>query len=281
MSDHPLVTVGIPSFECERHVAEALACALAQTWDNLEVLVIDDASHDTTYDVVRAFHDPRLRALRNDTNLGAVANWNRVLAEAKGEYFKLLHSDDAIKPDTIERQVRPLIAEPGLVMASCRRRILDDSGSVIMTRGAKWHAGRRPGRDVARQMVRSGSNLIGEPSAVLVRTSVLREARGFDVDAGYSVDLDLWIRLLDLGDLYFDPEPLADFRVRTGQWSARLADRQAQDVARVLHQARAHESLGLTDADVARGVRSAGREALLRRALYAGLALRNRFGGAS
>jgi glycosyltransferase involved in cell wall biosynthesis len=265
----PLVTVGIPSYNNAAHVGDALASALAQTYVRLQVLVIDDASTDGTFEVVSAVSDPRLRVLANERNLGAVGNWNRVVAEARGDYVKVLHGDDLLAPDAVSLQVEALEAHPEAVLATSRRRIVNETGTRVATRGPSWPQGVRPGREALAEVARKGANLIGEPSAVLVRAKVLREVGGFDAAAGYVVDLELWARLLLLGDLAFEPRALASYRVRPGQLSEAMAQTQAQDMARLLERLASHPALGITAEDVRRGTRAAKRQARLRRMLYA------------
>ncbi|HEX9092983.1 MAG TPA: glycosyltransferase family 2 protein, partial [Coriobacteriia bacterium] len=160
----PLVTIGIPSYNCGRYIARSVRSALAQTYENIEVLVIDDVSSDETMTVLAEIEDPRLRVLSNPTNLGAVGNWNRVLEEARGDFIKLLHSDDLIGSDAIETLLAPMLADERVVLVSTRRRIIDEDGRHIITRGARWSEGTVDGARVVRSMVREGCNLIGEPS---------------------------------------------------------------------------------------------------------------------
>ena len=269
----PLVTIGIPSYQAEAHIGPAIAAALAQTYSNFEVLVIDDASSDRTCEILSALADDRLRVARNETNLGPAATWNAVVAGARGEFVKLLHSDDLIVPEAIERQLAPLLADDTIVLAASARSIVSASGRALGVRKAPWPAGKRAGRDAVREIVRRGQNFIGEPAATLIRTAAIREAGGYDAAARYAIDLDLWVRLLARGDLYYDPEPLASYRVHPGQWSARLAREQVGDVERLFKRLRADASLGISDADVSQGVRRARTQSLMRRAVYAGLSL--------
>lgn len=264
----PLVTIGIPSYNSARFIESTVRSALDQTYPNIEVLIIDDNSPDGTMAVLERIRDPRIRLLSNPSNLGAVGNWDRVLREARGEYVKLLHSDDLIVPDAVQTEVAGMLSDARLVMAASRRRIIDQTGRHIATRGAKWTGGRIEGREAVRSMVRTGTNLIGEPSAVLIRAQTFHEVGGFDESAGYAVDMELWSRLLSRGDLFFVPRPLAAFRVSGGQWSVRLAAEQARDVDRLLTRLGDDPGLGLSERDVRRGARSARWQARARRLLY-------------
>ncbi|MDP2181963.1 MAG: glycosyltransferase [Actinomycetota bacterium] len=264
----PLVTIGIPSYNSARFIEQAVDSALAQTYRQLEVLVIDDVSEDETWSSLLGFSDPRLRILRNDANLGAVGNWNRVLAEAQGEFIKVLHADDFIEPEAIEALVVSSAEDSAIVLASSRRWIVNEGGCRMGTRGARWPRGRIDGRQAVQDMARTGRNLIGEPSATLMRTEAARRVGGFDSKAGYCVDLDLWTRMLVQGDLYFCDTPLASYRVSRGQWSVELAARQSADFRHLLTRLQEEPKFDVSKSDAHRGARAAARQAILRRILY-------------
>lgn len=107
MSLKPLVTLGIPVYQGERYVAQALACACAQTYENLEICVSDNASTDATRDICSDFAktDSRIRLEFASENKGSAWNFNHVVSMAKGEYFKWLAADDLIAPTYVERVV--------------------------------------------------------------------------------------------------------------------------------------------------------------------------------
>ena len=92
------VSVCLPVYNGAPFVRQAVSSALAQTGVDLELLVIDNASTDSTVDIVRELHDPRLRLLRNETNIGAGRNWSRCLTEARGDLVKILCADDWLYP---------------------------------------------------------------------------------------------------------------------------------------------------------------------------------------
>lgn len=100
-----LVSILIPVYNREGIIAETLDSALAQTYKNIEVIVVDNASADGTWGIVQryAVSDSRVRVFRNDSNIGPVRNWLRCLEEATGVYGKILWSDDLIAPDFLEK----------------------------------------------------------------------------------------------------------------------------------------------------------------------------------
>ena len=264
----PLVTIGIPAYNSAPFIRQAVLSALNQTYANIEVLVVDDASSDGTLGALAdlAESEPRLRVLSNEHNLGFVGNHNRLLAEARGEYVKLLHSDDLIAEDAVALQLAALRANPGTVLVTCRRSIVDDSGATVLHRGPSWPEGVVPGAEAIRRVVRQGANLIGEPSAGLFLRQAALDAGGFAEGFHYVVDLDFWVRLLERGDLYYLPKALASFRLRSGQTSSRVSAIQASEMHELMQRLRSRPELGVTEQDVRRGARSASRQAVLRRA---------------
>ena len=102
-----LVSILIPTYNREKIIGETILSALAQTYENLEVIIVDNASTDGTWDIIQKFlkEDSRIKAYRNKTNLGPVRNWERCIDKARGKYGKILWSDDLIAADFLEKTV--------------------------------------------------------------------------------------------------------------------------------------------------------------------------------
>jgi len=169
------VSVCIPTYRGAKHLAETIQSVLGQSFTDFELLVLDDASPDETADVVARFADPRLTYLRNESNIGAQANWNRCLAHARGRYVKLLPHDDLLRPECLEQQVAVMEgdANGAIALVCCSRQMIDRKGRPLMRRGMpRRHAGRIQGSELVRRSVRAGTNLIGEPGAVMFRRGV-------------------------------------------------------------------------------------------------------------
>jgi putative flippase GtrA len=126
--------------------------------------------------------------------------------------------------------------------------------------------------DVAgRLMVRRGANRVGEPVAPLVRTETARAVGGFDESEPYCIDLAMWLRLLERGDLFVLDRAVAKYRIVETSWSAAVATSQDADVAALLHETVERGAFGATAQDAEAGVRSAKRQARGRRLVYRGL----------
>ncbi len=100
---NPKVSVIIPAYNTEKYIAKAIASALEQTEQNIEVIVVDDASTDSTVEIVSGFTDERLKLFVNEQNRGPSYTRNRALKQAKGEWIALLDSDDWYAPQRLEK----------------------------------------------------------------------------------------------------------------------------------------------------------------------------------
>ena len=100
-----LVSIITPAYNCGKYIADAIESVLAQTYDNWEMLIVDDCSSDNTVKVVESYNDDRIHFFQNTTNSGAAAARNHALAEAKGRWVSFLDSDDWWFPDKLEKQV--------------------------------------------------------------------------------------------------------------------------------------------------------------------------------
>lgn len=100
-----LITIGIPTYNGAKYLRESLDSVINQTYQNLDILVIDDNSRDDTISIIEEYQrrDSRIRLIRNLENPGMLANWNRCLKEAKADWIKLHFQDDLMVPETIER----------------------------------------------------------------------------------------------------------------------------------------------------------------------------------
>jgi glycosyltransferase involved in cell wall biosynthesis len=100
-----LVSIIMPSYNTGRFLAESIRSVLAQTYENWELIVVDDCSTDDTDAVVAGFTDPRIRYIKNEKNSGAAQSRNRALREAKGRWIAFLDSDDLWEPEKLALQV--------------------------------------------------------------------------------------------------------------------------------------------------------------------------------
>lgn len=140
VSTQSLVSILIPVYNRAAIIAETLNSALAQTYANIEVVIVDNASVDGTWDIIcdYAKTDPRVRAFRNQENLGPVRNWLRCVEEAKGKFAKILWSDDLIAPDFLTKTI-PYFDDPRVGFVYTATKIFTvrpDEGVLSYSTGA-------------------------------------------------------------------------------------------------------------------------------------------------
>jgi glycosyltransferase involved in cell wall biosynthesis len=129
-SNAPRVTVGLPVYNGEAYLAQAIESLLGQTYPDFELIISDNASTDGTGSICSDFErrDGRIRYARSDVNVGAAANYNRLVEMARGDYFKWAAHDDLCLPGYLESCVAVLDANPGVVVCYPRTRIIDEEG---------------------------------------------------------------------------------------------------------------------------------------------------------
>lgn len=113
----PRVSIGLPLYNAERFLEQALNAILAQTYTDFELVICDNASTDRTQEICQRYaaNDPRIKYFRNPVNIGVSRNFNRVFELSQGEYFKWCAHDDLPRPELVERCVAVLDARPEVV----------------------------------------------------------------------------------------------------------------------------------------------------------------------
>lgn len=127
----PRVSIGIPVYNGERYLPVAVEAFLGQSFGDLELIIVDNASTDRTEEIARGFaeRDPRVRYVRNESNIGAARNFCRAFELARGEYFRWASSDDLPGEGVIERCVEVLDQEPSIILAYARTMLIDGDGN--------------------------------------------------------------------------------------------------------------------------------------------------------
>jgi len=225
----PRVSITIPTYKGETTLGPAIESVLTQTYGDLELVIVDDASPDGTRELVARYDDPRIRYYRNETNLRHEGNWNRCLDLARGHYFKLLPHDDLLAPNCVALQAAALDRdiEQRLSLVFSARSLLSPSGKRLGRRGfARDQRDTISGASLRRACALLGTNLVGEPGAVMFRTALARKVGPFDATNPYVIDLDYWFRLLEHGDAGYCPHELASFRLTSQSWSFAIGDAQ-------------------------------------------------------
>lgn len=264
------VSIVVPTYNNADFVEETIESILAQTYTGFELVIADHSSTDGTWEKLQRFaDDPRVTLLRTPAGGGAPANWTRVTEAATGEYLKLVCGDDLLEATCLEQQVAVLDANPGVVLTSCRRTLVDARGKQFTSaRGLAGLEGVVPGRVAARRAVISGTNIFGEPACVMMRRDVLERAGGWADTEPYVIDQQTFCNVLMHGDFFALPVSLASFRLSMGQWSVDLAGKQSAQVVGFHHRLADQNAGLLSRADLVRGDTLARGMAYVRRGAY-------------
>jgi len=128
----PLVTIAIPTYNrSESFLPATLRSVCEQTYPNIDILVSDNASHDTTEQVVSSFADKRIRYHRHAQNIGGPRNWNFCVDQGRGDYFMLLMDDDMIDADFVAACIARAQQTPGAGVIRTGTRVVDHHGKVM------------------------------------------------------------------------------------------------------------------------------------------------------
>ena len=112
----PRLTILMPAFNAAPYIEEAIKSLLLQSFSDFELWIINDASTDETYGIVKSFQDPRIKIINNEINQGRVRTINRLVKEIQSPYFTVTDADDASHPRRLEKQVELLERDPNLMM---------------------------------------------------------------------------------------------------------------------------------------------------------------------
>ena len=206
------VSVVVPAFNQAAYLAQALSSALNQTFNDLEVIVVDDGSTDETRQVCESFGDPRLRYIYqpNDRTMGIGAR-NLAILEACGEWIALLDQDDCWAPDKIEKQLRRAAEQPGAGAVFCRVRFIDGAGR---TTGQQEND--LPEGDVFHTLL--GRNHYYAASGIFKRA--LLPTMGLPHASVGLGDHALWLMVARVAPVTVVDELLADYRVHEQGYQA-------------------------------------------------------------
>lgn len=233
----PRVSVIMPVYNGETYLAEAIDSVLSQTFPDFELLIHDDGSTDGTAAILRDFasRDGRIRVSSGE-NLGVGGAPNRMIRDARGDYIARLDADDICLPDRLARQVAILDARPDLDVLGMTAIIIDAAGRrIVENRMAPTH------EEIDARHLRGLCSLTH--SSVMMRAETLRRAGGYDPEYRSAEDIDLWLRLAEVGRLANAPEPGVKYRIHENSISDTKRDEQMAFCRRAVEAAKARRGV--------------------------------------
>lgn len=198
------LSVCIPAYEAARTLETTMRSILDQDED-MEVLVLDNASTDGTGDIARSFRDDRVRVVSNDRVLAIGDNWNAAVRASSGRLVKVVCADDVLRPGALAGQ-RAVLDDADVAVVSSKFEVIDEQGEVKETGlGLPGLLGRRGGQELAGVIVRRGPAEFGPTAATTFRRDLFDRVGGFRGDLVFPMDVDLFARMGAHGDFHGVP----------------------------------------------------------------------------
>ncbi|WP_333625669.1 glycosyltransferase [Sphingobacterium siyangense] len=220
MSNEIEVTILMAAFNASKFIADSIKSALNQTFQNFELLIINDGSTDNTETIIQSFHDPRIRVIKNETNRGLIESRNIALLEAQGKFIAILDSDDIAIPDRLEKQLNAFQNNPDLAVVGSRALIIDQNGNETGER-----------LDVFTDIDKIKITLFFENtivhSSTMIKTKIFREVNGYQGDILIE-DYDLFYRISQKYAIENLEDYLVKYRIHGTNISIRKRDQLDQ-----------------------------------------------------
>jgi glycosyltransferase involved in cell wall biosynthesis len=210
----PRVSFIVTCYNYSRFVCQAIDSLLNQTFESIEVIVVDDASTDGSWEILQKYAaDPRVTLIHHVTNRGHMRSRQEGFDAARGEFVAAFDADDfAVRPDAVARQIAVFDADSAVGFVFAPMTIVDENGVVISAPEVKKQDYIRAGLDEFRGLILD--NYVPH-SGTLARRSCERQIGGYDPDLPHAADWDLWLRLSARFKVGFVGESLYAYRIHT------------------------------------------------------------------
>jgi glycosyltransferase involved in cell wall biosynthesis len=221
----PLVSIITPTYNHEHFIGDCILSVLQQSWQNWQMIIVDDGSSDRTAEIVRSFssQEPRILFLQQE-NVGVFRlseTYNKALARCQGSYIAILEGDDFWQPDKLQRQVAALESHPECVLAWGKAQVVNRDRSKILRHLPEEEPQAKPYYRNA--PVGSFLNILLYVNCIpamtlLIRRQALQQIGGFVQSHQLPlVDIPTLMKLTLLGEFYYDPLALGAWRHYIGQ----------------------------------------------------------------
>ena len=250
----PQISICIPTYNGEKFIARTIQSVLDQTFSNFEIIVSDDGSTDKTLEIVRSFNDSRIVRIDSLAKVGAEANWNNSVANARADLVKLVCQDDLLYRQCLQTEFEAMSLSANQDVAFCfslRDFVTPKNRFIKGRRIANSDQKKLSKTQMLRKIVRSGGNPIGEPMAVTFRKSAFERAGKFHGD--YVIDLNMWVGLLEIGSALFISSRLSAFRISKTSWTSSLKKSQFGSVRSLAKKIRQENKGSVSSVDLVRG----------------------------
>jgi len=232
------VTIIMPVLNGERYIGEALTSIAAQTYQDFELIVVDDGSTDRTPERIESFQDRlNITYIKHPQKQGIARSVNDGLRRASGDFIAFLDHDDCWLPDFLETQVRYLQSHPDVAMTHSDYQITDSQSHVVCDSVARWRGKVCPSGYVFPQLFQD-SFIVG--NSVLIRKECFDRLGGFNEQLPFG-DYHLWMRIARHDKIGFVARPLTQYRQHGAQTIRSVSTRPedcaaAQVISKILEE---------------------------------------------
>ncbi|MBW4664429.1 MAG: glycosyltransferase [Chroococcus sp. CMT-3BRIN-NPC107] len=228
----PIISVVIPVYNGAKTIKETVESVLQQTYQNFEIIVINDGSQDETLAVINNIQNQKIK-LFSYSNAGLSASRNRGFARACGEFITFLDADDLWTKDKLEAQLEALQQNPQAAVAYSWTDHIDEDGKFLRPASYTSCNGNVYERILVGNFLACGSN-------TLIRTQALKQVGGFDESLNSAEDWDMWLRLAPYYEFVVVPRPQVLYRISPYSMSVNIFKMEAaslQVIERAYNQA--------------------------------------------
>ncbi|WP_417535536.1 glycosyltransferase family 2 protein [Methylophaga sp.] len=227
----PKISVVMAVYNGGSYLKLAIDSILNQTFTDFEFIIINDGSTDTTLDVLTEYssHDERIRVVSRG-NKGLVASLNEGISIARAPFIARMDADDIAFPSRLEKQLTFISENSNIVCVGSYYEVIDDEGlKLTISKGPIKN-------DSIQSALMKGHTVICHPTAMF-RTDAVRSVGGYDEKFFLVEDLDLWLKLGEVGDLSNIPEPLLSYRTNSNSVSTQNGKFQLAKAESVIEEA--------------------------------------------
>jgi glycosyltransferase involved in cell wall biosynthesis len=245
----PLVTVITPVYNGERYLERCIRSVLSQTYSCWEYIIVDNCSTDRTHAIAQeaADLDSRVRVHKASEFRPIIANWNYALRQIpdSSKYCKVVHADDELFPECLERMVQVAEANPSVGLVGSYRL----EGQRVLSWGLPYPQTVFNGRLVAAAAMRKEIAVFGTPSSTLIRSDIIRGSSGFYDEQFFHADTEVCYRVLREHDFGFVHQVLTTTRLHAESQSSTVTERYWTGSSEFLGMMRKHGSFFLDEQD--------------------------------
>lgn len=210
MEKKPLVSILIPNYNYGRTISETIESALAQTYENVEIIVLDNHSTDDSYQIAKKFRKRGVRVHRLKKNIGVLSH-NTLITLARGKYVHVLHSDDMVKPTFIEECVTLMERYPNVGFTVTERQEIDANSNLIETAPPFYNKSCIVPAESQKCVILMASYYI--PSETVYRKDVLERVGLYEVNITNFMDWWLLYKCSCISDMGCINKPLCLYRI--------------------------------------------------------------------